>query len=147
MNKGDIAAANLAGHTLNCAQSVLMAFCEDLGLEKSQAFKVALAFGGGMGGTGKTCGAVTGALMVMGLKLGSREKEVSRETLDSLVKEFKNRFAALHGSTECNDLLGIEINTAEGSRLAHEKGVFDTICPKLVRSSAEILEEMEGQLK
>ncbi len=142
MSKEEIAAASLSGHTMNCAQSVLTAFCEDLGMEKSQALKVALAFGGGMGGTGQTCGAVTGAYMVIGLRLGSKEREGIREDLHRLVEDFNNKFTALHGSTDCNVLLGCEVNTPEGRARARENGLFDSVCPDLVRDSARILEEM-----
>ncbi|NLF42508.1 MAG: C_GCAxxG_C_C family protein, partial [Bacteroidales bacterium] len=45
----------------NCAQSVFSAFCEDYGLEKNQALKIACSFGGGMGHLGEVCGAVSGA--------------------------------------------------------------------------------------
>ena len=54
-------------HRINCAQTVITTFCEELGLDRAIALQVANGFGGGMGRTGRTCGAVTGAYMVLGL--------------------------------------------------------------------------------
>ena len=53
----------------SCSQSVLAAFAPELGLDADAALRVSAAFGGGMGRLGDTCGAVTGALMVLGLRL------------------------------------------------------------------------------
>ena len=53
----------------SCSQSVLAAFAPELGLDADAALRVSAAFGGGMGRTGGTCGAVTGALMVLGLQI------------------------------------------------------------------------------
>ena len=55
----------------NCSQSVLTAFCNEFGLHDEPAFRIACGFGGGMGRMAKTCGAVTGAFMVIGLKTWS----------------------------------------------------------------------------
>ena len=56
------AAAQCFNETFNCAQAVFSAFARELGLDREMALKTAAAFGGGMAGTGATCGAVTGAL-------------------------------------------------------------------------------------
>ena len=58
----------------NCAQSVLSAFSEELGLTRETALKIACPFGGGMARQAETCGAVTGAFMVIGLKYGQASK-------------------------------------------------------------------------
>ena len=49
----------------NCAQAMLGAYAEELGLDRAQALKVATGFGGGMGRMGGTCGVITGAYMVL----------------------------------------------------------------------------------
>jgi hypothetical protein len=59
----------------NCSQSVLTAFCNEFGLQDEPGFRIACAFGGGMGRMAKTCGAVTGAFMVIGLKYGQTQKD------------------------------------------------------------------------
>ena len=68
MSRAGETAEIMAGSQMNCAQAVLSAFCGELGLDKTTALKVTLAFGAGMGRTGGTCGSVTGAYMVLGLR-------------------------------------------------------------------------------
>jgi len=128
----------------SCSQAILSTYGEQLGLEREVALKVAGAFGGGMGRMGKTCGAVTGALMVIGLKHGLVElrDQKAKETTYALVREFMKRFIAHNGSVECKVLLGCDLSTSEGVRAAKDKNVFTTICPKLVQKAAEILEDL-----
>ena len=68
-NKGETAVAMMAGGW-NCAQSVLGVFCEDCGLDRETAMKLASGFGAGMARKQEVCGAVSGAIMVIGLKHG-----------------------------------------------------------------------------
>ncbi|MCX5867616.1 MAG: C-GCAxxG-C-C family protein [Proteobacteria bacterium] len=128
----------------SCSQAVFSVFAEKFGLDREIALKVAGAFGGGMARMGETCGAVTGALMVIGLKHGKFrvEDEEARERTYKLVGEFVKRFKAANGSTVCKELLGFNLSVPEEARAAKEKGLFKTICPRLVRDAAEILEEM-----
>ena len=129
----------------SCAQAVLSAYGPQLGLDRETALRVAGAFGGGMGHLGRTCGAVTGAFMVIGLKYGKTRAE-DNETRDkaySLVVEFADRFRSRNGSIVCKELLGCDISVPEEYELAKEKGLFTALCPKLVRDAAEIIEQME----
>jgi len=127
----------------NCSQAVLSSYCEQFGLDEKTALKIATGFGGGMHIDG-TCGAVTGAFMVLGLKYGntSAEDQVTKENVYVKVIKFSKRFNDEHGSTQCHELLGCDISTREGLEIARQKGVFSVICPKLVKHAAEILEEM-----
>lgn len=52
---------------MNCAQAIFTSFAEQIGLDAESALKISTAFGGGIAQTGATCGAVTGALMVISL--------------------------------------------------------------------------------
>jgi C_GCAxxG_C_C family probable redox protein len=128
----------------NCSQSVLTAFCNEFGLHDEPGFRIACAFGGGMGRMAKTCGAVTGAFMVIGLKHGQTQKDdkAAKEKTYALVKEFADLFAKERGSVECRELLACDINTPEGFKVAHEKNLFKTICPTCVKSAVKILEEI-----
>ena len=85
-----------------CAPVVFSTYSEQLGLEKALALKIACGFGAGIGRMGRTCGAVTGAVMVIGLKHGqvNLADVESREKTFKLAKEFIDRFTALHGSIE-----------------------------------------------
>ena len=55
----------------SCSQAIVAAFAPSLGLDRDTALKIASGFGSGMGRLAETCGAVTGAFMILGLKLGS----------------------------------------------------------------------------
>ena len=130
---------------MNCAQSVLTAYCQELGLDQKLALKVAVGFGGGMGRTGKTCGVVTGAYMVLGLRQNFTDgtpTEIKTRAY-SIVREFNRRFIEKNGALTCKDLLGCDLSTPEGQAYAKEKGLTRTICPGLVRDSIEILDSMD----
>jgi C_GCAxxG_C_C family probable redox protein len=127
----------------NCSQAVLGSYCQEFGLDCEQAFKVATGFGGGMR-MAETCGAVTGAFMVLGLKYGNitaEDKRSKAKTYERIV-EYTNKFKARNGSVVCKELLGCDISTPEGMNKAQEDGLFDSICPKMIQEASEILEEM-----
>lgn len=128
----------------SCAQAVFSTFSPQLGLDRELALKVAGGFGGGMGRMGQTCGAVTGAFMVIGLEYTSTraEDDQAKEKAYSLVKEFAEEFTSRNGSIVCSELLGYDISIPEQRELAREKGLFTSLCPKLVRDAAEIIEQM-----
>jgi C_GCAxxG_C_C family probable redox protein len=127
-----------------CSQAVFVTYAESLGLKPEIALPIADAFGAGMGGMAETCGAVTGAFMVIGLKYGRGHAEDSeaKEKTRHLIKEFVRRFKNRHGSITCKTLLDFDISTDEGMEAANEKGLFETHCPKFVRDAAEILENL-----
>ena len=127
-----------------CAPAVLSTYSEQLGLEKSLALKIASGFGAGIGRMGRTCGAVTGALMVIGLKHGqvNLSDQESQQKTYTLVKEFINRFTTLHGSIECKELIGYDLGNSGELKSAIESGVFKNKCPSFVYDSSLILEEV-----
>jgi C_GCAxxG_C_C family probable redox protein len=127
----------------NCAQAVAACCGAGQGLDRPTAVRVAQAFGGGMC-MGDTCGAVTGAFMVIGLAHANLTGQDAQEKAKAheLVLEFRRRFEARHKSVQCNDLLGVDYATDEGKRLARERGLFKTLCPKFVHDAAEIVEEL-----
>jgi C_GCAxxG_C_C family probable redox protein len=127
-----------------CGQAVLSAFGEDLGLNRELALKIACAFGGGMGCMGRTCGAVTGAFMVIGLKHGRTVVE-NREAKDKtyeLTRKFRKAFEARNGSIVCHELLDVDISTPEGMKIAEDKELFKKRCPGFVKDAAEIIDEL-----
>lgn len=128
----------------SCSQAVLAAFCQKLGLETDTALKLADGFGGGMGGMGLTCGAVTGAFMVISLKNGrtNADDKDSKERTKKLIKEFSGRFEAIHGHTGCRELLGCSLGTPEGYAYAKENNLFEKKCNQYVVDAAEILDEI-----
>ena len=127
-----------------CSQALLSTYGVRFGLSREMALKVSAAFGGGISRMGETCGAVTGALMVIGLKHGSSEAEdkAARERTYAVAREFAQRFSARHGSLRCKDLLGCDLNVPEEYARAKEQKLFETACPQYVQDAAEILEEV-----
>jgi C_GCAxxG_C_C family probable redox protein len=127
----------------NCSQAVFSAYAEQFGLDEETALKIAAGFGGGMGRLGETCGAVTGAFMVLGLRYGRGSPDpAAKERIYALIREFSTRFNARNGSLTCKGLLVCDISTPEGYEVARKKQLFTTACPRFVRDAAEVLEEM-----
>lgn len=128
----------------SCSQAMLSTYGPQLGLNHELALKVSGAFGGGMARMGETCGAVTGAFMVIGLKYGNArvEDKQAKERAYSLVREFVDRFKSRNGSIVCRELLGYDISTPEGMKLIKEKKLTTTLCPKFVQDAAEIIAQI-----
>jgi len=142
MNKSETAAVLMVEHRMNCTQSVLSVFCQEFKLNRNQALRIAMGFGGGMGRTGKTCGAVTGAYMVLGLsqRLNENNARESIERTYILVQEFNKKFKELNGSIICKELIKYDLNSPEGLAEARSNAVFSTVCPKLVSDAVKVLE-------
>ncbi|MDR0249996.1 MAG: C-GCAxxG-C-C family protein [Burkholderiales bacterium] len=127
------------GKGFNCAQSVVSAYCEGFGLDKEVALKLACGLGAGMGRLGHTCGAVSGAYLVIGLKHGNflLEDKASKEKTYALVREFEKRFSERNRTTICRELLQVDLLN-DDKQMVNER--FLEICPCLVKDAAEILE-------
>ncbi|HEY5282441.1 MAG TPA: C-GCAxxG-C-C family protein [Polyangia bacterium] len=128
----------------NCAQAVLGTLGPAAGLEPDACFRVAAAFGGGMARMGLTCGAVTGGMMVLGLRHGDRsiQQPGPRSAFYAKVQDFSARFTQKHGSIVCRELLHCDLSTPEGQKVFNEQGMHQGICTELVRSAVEILDAM-----
>lgn len=99
----------LAGY--NCAQSVFAAFCDETGLEEEMALRLASGFGGGFGRMREICGALSGAVMVIGMKEGgyAPENAVGKAAVYQLVQRIVKQFQAQNGTYLCRDLIeGLE---------------------------------------
>jgi C_GCAxxG_C_C family probable redox protein len=126
----------------NCAQAILETYGPDYDLSPIDCLKVSSGFGGGMR-RAEVCGAVTGALMVLGLQYGPKHMtDTSRKSVYAKVADFSSRFETRCGSIICRDLLECDVSTAQGMQQAIDKDLFKTVCPELVRVAAEILEEL-----
>jgi len=128
----------------SCSQSIVAAFGPEMGLERTLALRVGATMGGGLARSGETCGAASGALVVIGLKYGRIEAddEEAKEKTYRLGAEFLERFNSRVGSTVCRELLGYDVSDPEQRRLGEENGISTTVCPGLVREAAEILEQI-----
>ena len=134
-------AVTLFQQGFSCSQSVCAAYAPALGMPRELALKISAGFGGGMGRSGEACGAVTGAIMAIGLKSGPIEttdaaaKENTYALTHQLIEQFKNR----HGTVSCCELLGCDISQPEGLQHAREAQLFTKRCPQFVQDAAEIV--------
>ena len=118
----------------NCSQAILSTYCEALGLNRETALKLACGLGAGMGRLQETCGAVSGAYLVIGLKCGN-----DKEKIYALVREFARRFEARNKTANCRALLGVDL--ISGDKQAATERV-KRVCPKMVQDAAKILESI-----
>lgn len=128
----------------SCSQAVLSAFSDIFDLDLNLALKISQPFGGGIARRGEMCGAVSGALMVIGLKYGRTEAEdtPSRDRTYEAVATFIQKFECLHGSIICKELLGYDLGSEEEYKKAEEEGLFESRCPKFVQQTADILADL-----
>lgn len=128
----------------SCSQALLGAFAPRFGLNREAALKLASPFGGGIARQGQLCGATSGAIMVLGLHGGRTDPDdqATRDTNDALVREFMERFQASKGSTMCNELTGVDISNTQKREVAQEGGVFERVCPEVVRLAASLVLEL-----
>lgn len=136
-------AVSLFFEGFSCSQAVLDSFADELGVTSEQARKISSCFGAGMR-KGEVCGACTGALMVLGLKYSTADAadKERKYRANQLAVRFLERFAQLNGSYICNTILGCDISTPEGMQFANGRGMFRTVCPKMVASAVSVLEEI-----
>lgn len=129
----------------NCSQSVLTAFAEELGLTEDESLRVASAFGGGIGRQQFTCGAVTGAAMVLGLKFGKGKNDSEDKKLQTYEKtiELFEEFTKLNGSTNCHKLLNdLDMRDEKELSLINEQNLFHTNCRKYVSDAVKLTEQI-----
>lgn len=126
-----------------CSQAIAGIYGPDFGLSREQAMKLAAGFAGGMR-LGETCGAVTGAFMVLGLRFGGDDcdKRDGRDAVYRALGQFVEKFEQRNRVVVCKELLGCDISTPAGAQKATREGLFRNICPNLVKDAAQILEEM-----
>lgn len=131
MTKKELA-ISLHDQKYNCAQSVACAFAEDLGIDKQTLFKVCEGFGLGMGCMNGTCGAISGAVALLGMKNsdGNLTDPATKVSTYQLSKELLEKFQQKNSSTICKELKGIGTGTVLRS------------CPGCIEDAVELVEEI-----
>ncbi|MEA4913178.1 MAG: C-GCAxxG-C-C family protein [Christensenella sp.] len=111
----------------NCAQAVLLAFCDETGLSHEQAAKLASTFGGGMGRMREVCGAVSAMFMVEGLLEGYSDPKAKEEKseLYARVRALADRFREKNHSIICRELLIDAEATSGGEPEARTKEYYE----------------------
>ena len=127
-------AARLHGNGYNCCQAVLLTFCDELGVDPVTAFKIGEGFGLVMGGMENTCGALSGAIMLAGLKNSDGDLDHPRTKAGTyrISRELTEAFKEKTGALVCRDLKGIDTGKVLCS------------CPKCIDSAVQIVEEILG---
>ena len=131
----------------NCAQAVVVAFCDVTGLTPEFSAKMASSFGGGMGRLREVCGAVSGVLMVAGLLYGYEdpgEDDVNKKAHYQLVQELAGKFREQAGSIVCREILKnppSDPNPTPRTEEFYKKRP----CARMVILAAEILDEYIAQ--
>ena len=125
----------------NCAQSVFSTYCEEFGVDKTSGLKISCGLGGGMGRLQETCGAVSGAFLLIGLKYGKykKEDEAAKEKTYAAVREFSALFKERNKTTCCRELLGVDLLNGDKQ---FGKEQVKKVCPKMIRDAAEIAEKL-----
>lgn len=133
------------GQGFNCSQSVFATFAPRFGLSANDSLKVACAFGAGMGRQQQTCGAVTGALMALGLKYGKGvdDNKDSKSQTYARTKLLFDKFIEMHGSINCRELLdGLDMSNSEDMECIQKEKMFETRCPEYVATATKIVEQI-----
>ena len=135
-------AAELFFGGYNCAQAVMVAFCDVTGLDKDMAARMSSSFGGGMGRMREVCGAVSGMLLVAGLLYGygTPGDDASKKEHYTRVQYLAGRFREQVGSIVCREILK---NPPSDPSPTPRTAEFYKVrpCARMVALAADILEE------
>lgn len=137
MKKSDIAIETF-NNNLNCAQSVIGVYAEQYNLDKNSLYKLASAFGGGMGHTNGVCGAISGGLMVLGLKHNS--EQFDKDTTYAQTRHLMDEFIKRNGTRDCEKLIGVDLMTEEGKKEFKSKEIKKNVCEKCISDVIDIVE-------
>jgi C_GCAxxG_C_C family probable redox protein len=125
-----------------CAESVLQAVAEAYGERNSVIPRIATGFCGGVSRTAGMCGALAGGIMALGILTGRSTPQDRKDLCYALVHSLVGRFREQFGSIHCADLLGCDISTAEGARYFQQSGLGETVCTRISRQTAGLVEEI-----
>ena len=140
MNKGQLAVENFKTG-LNCAQSVVLAFKDEMGMSEETLKKLAIGYGGGVGRQREVCGAVLGMTMVLSYLLSDGVDKLSiYSVIQAASKEFKEKV----GSIICKDLLDAETLKDKSAKPEERTAAYykKRPCDELCAIAAEITENV-----
>ena len=115
-----------------------------LGLDERIALKLGEGMCGGVANRGHVCGAVTGAVMAIGLAFGREDvndMDAKTKTI-ALSRQFQDRFKEERGSVVCREILKLDLSTEEGAKAARDKNLFTTVCRDKVLLACNIANEL-----
>jgi C_GCAxxG_C_C family probable redox protein len=135
----------LFGSGFYCAESVLLAIAESQGLSDPAVPKIATGFCGRVSRSSGMCGALAGGIMAIGLLTGRSAPDESRDRCYALSHNLVGRFRERYGTTQCTELLGCDLSTAEGSRDFRDRGLIEKICVPVTRQTTAWVEIILGE--
>lgn len=137
-------ATDLFSSGLNCAQAVFSTYAPSYGLDADTARRVASGLGAGLGREQDVCGAVSGAILVLGLAAGYTEAadKPGKERVYAQTRELQRKFAAVHGSVLCRDPLGVDLKTAEGQAAFGNLNLTTSVCRECVATASRLTTEL-----
>lgn len=134
-------AIELFNDGFNCSQAVLGTFCEQFGMDEQLSMRLTCGFGGGLR-CGEVCGAVTGAVMIIGLKYGQYfvDDRASKTKCYEVTSQFMEEYAKRNRTVLCREILGYDVRDT----IARAKfpGRQKEVCPKVIETAVLLLEEM-----
>ena len=142
-SKEEIAIESFRGG-LNCAQSVVISFADEMNFDRNLALSMSCGFGGGMGRLQETCGAATGAFMILGINTCKKYSDYKerKEVTYSGIQKFSEKFKTIHCTMSCKSLMNCDLRTEEGHRFLKEKNLSETVCEKCITDAIKIVDEI-----
>lgn len=143
MNNSDKAAAMMKNGFL-CSQAVFSTLGEQLGIDRSQAIKLATGLGAGISGRGDICGAISGGIMAIGLKHSNDQSSSydPRNKTFYLTQELIEKIKVKHGCYTCRGLTGLDFNSPEGIKMYKERNTEEKVCLNVIRDTVETVENL-----
>ena len=144
MNKRELG-INYFKQGYNCAQSVALAFKDELGLDENTVLMLSSAFGGGFGRMREVCGAISGMTMVVGAKCGyvSPTDNVAKMNTYAVEQELAKQFIAKNGSIVCAQIIKTDDATSTSPTPSERTSEYykKRPCAEYVGDACEILEK------
>jgi C_GCAxxG_C_C family probable redox protein len=129
---------------LVCSESVLLATCQEFGIEVDENVipKIAYAFAGGIGNTGSVCGAVAGAVMAIGLIKDRGKTMEEMMGVIGLAAEFRKRFEAEMNTISCRELTGLDLTKPDEIETLMKSDVAQEVCFPAVAAAHRLVVEL-----
>jgi C_GCAxxG_C_C family probable redox protein len=136
-------AAGLMDVGFNCSQAVLSSYSDVLSFDKELALSVSCGFGAGMGRLQGTCGAVTGAYMVLGIYSSKKHKDNGDRKAHSylMIQAFNKKFIEKHKTTDCEMLLNCDLKTEQGQLYFKNNNLLETVCKSCIKDAVQLIND------
>ncbi len=121
-------------NTYGCAETIFIVLKTAYGLPDSSDSAAAMALNGGMAYSGGPCGAISGAALAVGQLSAQRiaDHNQAKRAARRITAKLMDDFERTHGSTDCRDLIGMDLRTDEGHRAFIESAIWRDRCMKQI---------------